>query len=254
VLFYILLLTVAIPRKISIMYESNNKKVEKIVNLIQSHGCIVEGKKISLDDLPLLCQDLNDSDKKEVADLIQSIDDELFHLYGERQYLNAQIQPLKLAKEKLSDCVQTISIDNCKNSNPAHHWFVHNWESESFFPTQAEAIAQATSDLTYCQNSDDGSWTDYVEDIYLGFVTHQVKPSAGGYSLRSTLDNDLSETRLCQALLNAVFTERELATMLAGLRSIQFANTKGTLTMPHFDDCYPLSPDEIDVLCERLNR
>jgi hypothetical protein len=70
------------------MYESNNKKVEKIVNLIQSHGCIIEGKKISLDDLPLLCQDLNDSDKKEVADLIQSIDDELFHLYGERQYLN----------------------------------------------------------------------------------------------------------------------------------------------------------------------
>ncbi len=31
------------------MYESNNKKVEKIVKLIQSHGCIVEGKKISLE-------------------------------------------------------------------------------------------------------------------------------------------------------------------------------------------------------------
>ncbi len=84
------------------MYESNNKKVEKIVRIIQSHGCTVEGKKISLDDLPLLCQDLNDSDKKEIADLVRSIDDELFHLYGDRQYLDNQIQPLELAKEKLA--------------------------------------------------------------------------------------------------------------------------------------------------------
>jgi hypothetical protein len=59
------------------MYESNNKKVEKIVRVIQSHGCTVEGKKISLDDLPLLCQDLNDSDKKEIAGIIQSIDTEI---------------------------------------------------------------------------------------------------------------------------------------------------------------------------------
>ena len=87
------------------MYESNNKKVEKIVNLIQSHGCIVEGNKISLDDLPLLCQDLNDSDKKEIADLIQSIDDELFHLYGDRQYLDNQIQSLEPVKEKLARLV-----------------------------------------------------------------------------------------------------------------------------------------------------
>jgi hypothetical protein len=87
------------------MYESNNKKVEKIVNLIQSHGCIVEGKEISLDDLPLLCQDLNDSDKKEIAGLIQSIDDELFHLYGDRQYLDTQIQSLEPVKEKLSQLV-----------------------------------------------------------------------------------------------------------------------------------------------------
>jgi hypothetical protein len=87
------------------MYESNNKKVEKIVNLIQSHGCTVEGKKISLDDLPLLCQDLNDSDKKEIAGLIQSIDDELFHLYGDRQYLDIQIQSLEPVREKLAQLV-----------------------------------------------------------------------------------------------------------------------------------------------------
>jgi hypothetical protein len=87
------------------MYKSNNKKVEKIVNLIQSHGCTVEGKKISLDDLPLLCQDLNDSDKKEIVDLIQSIDDELFHLYGDRQYLDNQIQSLEPAREKLARLV-----------------------------------------------------------------------------------------------------------------------------------------------------
>jgi hypothetical protein len=87
------------------MYESNNKKVEKIVRLIQSHGCIIEGKKISLDDLPLLCQDLNDSDKKEIIEIIQSIDDELFHLSGERQYLDNQIQSLEPVREKLSQLV-----------------------------------------------------------------------------------------------------------------------------------------------------
>jgi hypothetical protein len=87
------------------MYESNNKKIEKIVNLIQSHGCIVEGKKISLDDLPLLFQDLNDSDKKEIVDLIQSIGDELFHLYGERKYLDNQIHSLEPVKEKLAQLV-----------------------------------------------------------------------------------------------------------------------------------------------------
>jgi hypothetical protein len=87
------------------MYESNNKKVEKIVNLIQSHGCIIDGKKISLDDLPLLCQDLNDTDKKEIVNLIQSIDDELGELYGDRQYLDNQIQSLEPAREKLAELV-----------------------------------------------------------------------------------------------------------------------------------------------------
>ena len=87
------------------MYQSNNKKVEKIVNLIQADGCIVEGKKISLNDLPLLCQELNDSDKKEIGEIIQSINDELFHLYGDRQYLDGQIQFLEPAREKLSQLV-----------------------------------------------------------------------------------------------------------------------------------------------------
>ncbi|WP_309742422.1 hypothetical protein [Chamaesiphon sp. OTE_20_metabat_361] len=87
------------------MYESNNKKVEKIVNLIQSYGCIIEGKKISLDDLPLLCQDLNDSDKKEIAGLIQSIDNELFYLYEERKYLDIQIQSLEPARDRLARLV-----------------------------------------------------------------------------------------------------------------------------------------------------
>lgn len=87
------------------MYESNNKKVEKIVRIIQSHGCTIEGNKITLDDLPLLCQDLNDSDKKEIVEIIQSIDDELFHLYSERQYLDNQIQSLEPAREKLAQLV-----------------------------------------------------------------------------------------------------------------------------------------------------
>jgi hypothetical protein len=87
------------------MYESNNKKVEKIVRIIQSNGCTIEGKKITLDELPLLCQDLNDSDKKEIIEIIQSIDDELFHLCSDRQYLDNQIQSLEPAREKLAQLV-----------------------------------------------------------------------------------------------------------------------------------------------------
>jgi hypothetical protein len=231
------------------MYESNNKKVQKIVNLIQSHGCIVEGKKISLDALPLLCHDLNDSDKKEIGEIIQSIDDELSYLYGERQQLDIQIQSLEAAREKLAQLVQTVPINNSnENSTPSQHWFVHNWESESFFPTQVEAIAQATSDLAYCRDPDDGTWSDYVEDIYVGYVTHQAKPSAAGYSLRSISGNERTS--------DSVFTDRELAMILAGLRSIQNYATERSITMPHdhFYDCTPLSPDEVDKLCDRLNR
>ena len=132
------------------------------------------------------------------------------------------------------------------NSTPSRHWFVHNWESESFFPTQAEAIAQATSDLEYCQDPDDGSWTDYVEDIYVGYVTHQVKPSNGGYSLHSTLNND-----------------RTISTVLAALRLFQstppksFAKRLGTridsMFSDYFEDLSQLSTEEIDRLCELIN-
>jgi hypothetical protein len=122
------------------------------------------------------------------------------------------------------------------NSIPSRHWFVHNWESENFFPTQTAAISQAISDLEYCQDPDDGSWTDYVEDIYVGYVTHQVKHSSDGYSLRSTLDN-----------------ERIIATVLAALRYFQ-ANRDDILDLdlPHFIDNEPLANDEIDNLCEAI--
>ena len=120
------------------------------------------------------------------------------------------------------------------NSTPSRHWFVHNWESESFFPTQPEAIAQATSDLEYCQDPDDGSWTDFVEDIYVGYVTHQVKPSANGHSLRSTLDNDSPEERLFQ---------RTIATVLAALRLLQSTPTESIYSTfsDYFEDCSQLS-------------
>lgn len=132
------------------------------------------------------------------------------------------------------------------NNSPSRHWFVHNWESESFFPTQAEAIAQANSDLEYCQDPDDGSWTDFVEDIYVGYVTHQVKPSANGHSLRSTLDNDSPEERLFQ---------RTIATVLAALRLLQSTPTESIYSTfsDYFEDCSQLSSEEIDELCEMLN-
>jgi hypothetical protein len=87
------------------VYESDNKKVQEIVRLIQMDGCVVDGKKITLDELPQLCQDLNDSDKKEIAGLIQSIDDELAELYSDRRYLDNQIQSLEPVKEKLAQLV-----------------------------------------------------------------------------------------------------------------------------------------------------
>ena len=87
------------------MYESDNKKVQEIVRLIQMDGCVVEGKKITLDDLPQLCQNLNDSDKEEISNLIGAIAEELDVLCSERQHLDTQIKPLKTAKQKLAKLI-----------------------------------------------------------------------------------------------------------------------------------------------------
>jgi hypothetical protein len=136
-------------------------------------------------------------------------------------------------------------MDNSANNNsPSRLWFTHNWESESFFPTQAEAIAEANSDLKCCQDPDDGSWADYVQNIYVGYVTHQVKPNCDGYSLQQNSDNDSSEERLCQ---------RVIATILASLKYFQ-ANRDDILDLdlPHFVNDEPLSSDEIDDLCEAI--
>ncbi len=52
------------------------------------------------------------------------------------------------------------------------------------------------------------------------------------------------------------FTERELATVLAALRAWQFdlPDDNTPIAMDHFGDgITPLTTDEIDTLCERLN-
>ena len=46
---------------------------------------------------------------------------------------------------------------------------------------------------------------------------------------------------------------RELATVLAALRLWQAGSHEPAELSEHFDDCEPLSPAEIDALCERLN-
>lgn len=50
---------------------------------------------------------------------------------------------------------------------------------------------------------------------------------------------------------------QELSSVLAGLRLLQDKVADGTLTegrkLPHFDDVEPLSSEQIDELCERLN-
>ena len=138
-------------------------------------------------------------------------------------------------------------IDNSANNNsPSRLWFAHNWESESFFPTQAEAIAEANSDLKYCQDPDDDSWANFVDDIYVGYVTNQVKPTPDGYSLRSTFDNDSSEERLCQ---------RKISTILAALRMFQSTRVESIDAVygEYFQEYSQLSDEEIDELCEMLN-
>jgi hypothetical protein len=87
------------------MYESPNKKVQEIVRVVQLQSCTIEGKEITLNDLDRLCQDLNRSDKEEIADLVGNIMGELEHLYNERQYLNDSIKPLEAAKEKLAQII-----------------------------------------------------------------------------------------------------------------------------------------------------
>lgn len=114
----------------------------------------------------------------------------------------------------------------------------------SFFPTQAEAIAEANSHLNYCHDSEDSSWADYVEDIYVGYVTHQVKPNNKGYSLVPTSDDNSIEEKLCQ---------RKIATILAALRYFQSSRDYMSLDLPHFIDNEPLSNEEIDELCELIN-
>jgi hypothetical protein len=87
------------------MYESENKKVQEIVRLVQTQGCTIEGKKITLNDLDRLCQNLSRSDKLEIADLVGSIMGELEHLYSERQCLDDSIKPLEAVKEKLAQII-----------------------------------------------------------------------------------------------------------------------------------------------------
>jgi hypothetical protein len=48
-------------------------------------------------------------------------------------------------------------------------------------------------------------------------------------------------------------TYRELSTILAGLRLLQETPTHELTGMDHFVDCEPLSDEDIDDLCERLN-
>jgi hypothetical protein len=88
------------------MYESSNKKVQEIVRVIQLQSVAIEGNKITLDDLDRLGQDLNRSDREEIADLVGSIMGELEHLYSERQYLDDSIKPLEAVKEKLAQIIQ----------------------------------------------------------------------------------------------------------------------------------------------------
>ena len=67
-------------------------------------------------------------------------------------------------------------------------------------------------------------------------------------SSTSSTPHDSPESNSSPAL-----SGRELATVLAALRSWQADSNNAAKHSPHFDDCKPLAADEIDELCERLN-
>jgi uncharacterized protein involved in exopolysaccharide biosynthesis len=92
------------------MYESSNKKVQEIVRVVQLHSNSTKDKEITLNDLDRLCQDLNRSDREEIADLIGSIMGELEYLYTERQSLDDSIKPLEAVKDKLAQIIN-VKLD-----------------------------------------------------------------------------------------------------------------------------------------------
>lgn len=49
------------------------------------------------------------------------------------------------------------------------------------------------------------------------------------------------------------FNERETATVLHALRRLQMGSTPEEDACDHFEDREPLSDEEIDALCERIN-
>lgn len=87
------------------MYESENKKVQEIIRIVQMQGCTIEGKEITLKDLNPLCQDLSQSDREEIANLLKSIGEKLDELCSDREYLDNEIKPLEAAKKKLAQII-----------------------------------------------------------------------------------------------------------------------------------------------------
>jgi hypothetical protein len=76
------------------MFKSSNPRVEAIVRVIQMNGCMIDGVVISLDRLPELCSILTDTDKTEIKDLIQSLENELEEYIADLEYADNEIQSL----------------------------------------------------------------------------------------------------------------------------------------------------------------
>lgn len=53
--------------------------------------------------------------------------------------------------------------------------------------------------------------------------------------------------------MNVKLSKRELATVLAALRTFQKEEEAYRNAMPHFEDVKPITNEEIDTLCERIN-
>jgi uncharacterized membrane protein YgaE (UPF0421/DUF939 family) len=76
------------------MFKTESPNVQKIANVVESHGCTINGNLISLDSLAELYQNLSDAEKGEISSLVQSLQNEREEAQADIDYANNEIETL----------------------------------------------------------------------------------------------------------------------------------------------------------------
>ena len=77
-------------------------KIQEIQEILDLQGCMIEGKVISLNDLDEICQDLDDSDREALENLLEEKTNELESLLQEQEQVGKEIKLLRPAIGKLT--------------------------------------------------------------------------------------------------------------------------------------------------------